>query len=63
MSIASAVARLLELDRGLDEALRFPPPLLMIVFRGKYSRWWYGFKAASAFILVTDQCPPFRLSA
>ena len=33
-------------------------PLLMILFRRKYPRWWFD----CAGTLVTDRYPPFRLT-
>ena len=52
--------------------LLFFAPLLMIVFRQKYPRWWFDWNlellrfsnrvAVYALVLVTDQYPPFRLA-
>jgi hypothetical protein len=52
--------------------LLFLGPLLMILFRRKYPRWWFDFVQgvirwnnrviAYAATLVTDQYPPFRLA-
>jgi len=52
-------------ERGGVQAIGgvlFVAPLLMILFRQKYPRWWYRVWGY-AFILVTDRYPPFRLSA
>ncbi len=52
-------------------ALVVAPTALMIIFRQKYPRWWYDWNLnlarfttrviAYAFLLITDQYPPFNL--
>jgi hypothetical protein len=52
--------------------LLFLGPLLLILFRHKYPRWWFDWNlelqrfgnrvVAYAWVLVTDRYPPFQLS-
>jgi hypothetical protein len=51
--------------------LLFFGPLLLILFRQKYPRWWFdwnlelqrfGNRVGAYLVLVTDRYPPFRLA-